>query len=164
MKMQRIVNLAWIGICACLGGIISENLFHGSADAVARELYENAREVLRDSKGKVRIDMGVYTNNQPSVNLIGEDGRLRMQQAIADGSSNGGDGGLPITSLYDNNGRQRLLLRLAGGKNQSPMLVMRDSRQRDRLIIGLHVNDAGEEPYMVIIDKTGAKHTLFGEF
>lgn len=164
MKLQRIMNIAWIGICACVGGIISEQLLHGPTDAIAREAYNNAREILRDVKGKPRIDMGVYDNNQPSVNLIGEDGRVRMQQSLYDGASNPGDRGLPVTTLYDNNGRLRMLLRIGAGKNQSPMLIMKDSLQRDRLILGLSINEAGEEPFMVIIDKSGAKHTLFGEF
>jgi hypothetical protein len=69
--------------------------------------------------------------------------------------------GLPLVGLFDNAEKLRLLLRLAG-PNESPVLVFKDGKGHDRMVLGLALNDAGEEPFLAYFDREGVKHTLLG--
>lgn len=160
MNKRRMVELALICFFAFLGGVASEHVFIRQAAAAG---YGESMENYRDRDGRVRLNIGV-TNGQPSANLWGEDGTSRMQLGTYDGSVIPGEKGLPVITLSDNQGHLKMLLRMAPGKNQSPVLVMKDNQQRDRIVMGLSLNDDGEEPFLVYFDKNGGKHAVFGAF
>jgi hypothetical protein len=92
--------------------------------------------------------------------VMGPDGKQRVQLAVYDAP---GEAGLPLIGLSDNNQNLRLLLRLAG-MNSSPVLVMKDKEHRDRLVIGLGLNDAAEEPFIASFDKNGQKKMVLGSY
>ena len=92
--------------------------------------------------------------------VMGPDGKQRAQVAVYDAP---GEAGLPMIGLTDNSQNLRLLLRLAG-TNSSPVLVMKDRQHRDRLVIGLSLNDGGEEPFIASFDKKGQKKLLLGSY
>jgi len=86
-----------------------------------------------------------------------------MQLGSYDGSHSPAEKGLPFTGFMDNRGDLRLLFRLAGG-NESPVLVFKDRKHRDRIVLGLGLNDRGEEPFLATFDKKGRKHLVFGKY
>ncbi len=85
-------------------------------------------------------------------------------QKIQIGTYNGaGEQGLPFVALSDNNGGVRLLFRLAG-PNQSPVLIFKDRQSNDRIVMGLGLNDSGDEPFLASFDKNGKKQMLVGSY
>jgi len=95
--------------------------------------------------------------------LMGADGEQRLGLGTYDGSYAKSETGLPFVGLSDNRQGLRLLFRLAG-KNESPVLVFKDTRHRDRMVIGLGMSDAGEEPFIAFFDASGKKHLLMGRY
>lgn len=91
--------------------------------------------------------------------IKGPDGRDRVQIATYTAAS---ERGLPLVGLFDNRSQLRLLLRLAG-TNESPVIVMKDQRGRDRLVLGLGLNGSGD-PFCSITDTQGRKTDVFGHY
>lgn len=85
----------------------------------------------------------------------GPDGKDRIQIATYEAA---GERGLPLVGLFDNRSQLRLLLRLAG-TNESPVVVMKDRRGRDRLVMGLGMSGE-EKPFLVTTDEQGRKTDL----
>ena|SRR5271170_1520513 len=108
--------------------------------------------------GAAEADRSYMTGSRMYV--IGPDGKQRVQVAVYDAP---GEAGLPMIGLSDNNENLRLLLRLAGA-NSSPVLVMKDKEHRDRLVIGLGLNDGAEEPFIASFDSKGQKKMLLGSY
>ncbi len=97
------------------------------------------------------------------LNLTGPDGRLRVQAGHYDGSYSPAEKGQPLVALYDNSHNIRLLLRLAG-RNESPVLVFKDTSHRDRMVIGLAMEGSEQEPFIAVFDKNGGKKLLTGAY
>jgi len=97
---------------------------------------------------------------QPSqaVLIVGPDGRERVQIGTYPSA---GERGLPLVGLFDNGSHLRLLLRLAGPQ-ESPVLIFKDRRGRDRMVLGLGLND--EEPFLSTADAGGKKTNVFGHY
>lgn len=95
--------------------------------------------------------------------LMGPDGQMRVQAGHYDGSYTPSEKGQPLLALYDNKHNIRLLLRLAG-HNESPVLVFKDTNHRDRMVIGLNMEGADQEPFIALFDKAGNKKMLTGSF
>ena len=74
-----------------------------------------------------------------------------------------GEKGLPSIGLSDNKGNLRLLFRLYG-KNESPVLVFKDTHHRDRMVIGLGLQAGDEAPFIASIDESGKKHMVMGKY
>ncbi|MBS2038888.1 hypothetical protein JST97_28155 [bacterium] len=91
--------------------------------------------------------------------IKGPDGRDRIQIATYTAAS---ERGLPLVGLFDNRSQLRLLLRLAG-PNESPVMVLKDPRGRDRLVLGLGLNGSGD-PFCSITDSQGRKTDVFGHY
>ena len=91
--------------------------------------------------------------------VVGFDGRQRLQLATYDGSYSKAEKGQPLIGFSDNKGKLRLLLRLAGA-NESPAIVLKDTNGKDRLVMGLALNDAGEEPYIYFYDQQGKRKNV----
>ncbi len=94
------------------------------------------------------------------INLVGPDGRQRILMGSYHAAS---EKGQPFIGLSDNRGDLRLLFRLAGS-NESPVLVFKDKKHRDRMVIGMALSDRGEEPFIAFFDKSGKKHLLMGKY
>lgn len=88
---------------------------------------------------------------------------LRLQLGTYDGSVSRSEKGLPLVGLSDNGQRLRFLLRLAG-KNESPVLVFKDTRGADRMVIGLRLADGSQEPFIATFDRNGKKQLLTGQY
>lgn len=162
--MQKsILHTGLICLFAFLGGITSDQLFK-SSEAFAQGILNNT-QVFNDAYGRRRIDIDTSRSGAPIQDFYGQTGTLRLQLGTYAGDEKPGEeAGLPLVGLSDLQGRLRMLFRLAKGKNQSPVLVMKDSRGKDRVILGTALNDGDEEPFLAYIDKNGTKHMVFGEF
>jgi hypothetical protein len=97
------------------------------------------------------------------ISLMGADGKQRIQLGSYDGSYSKSEKGLPLIGFSDNQGGLRMLFRLAGS-NESPVLVFKDRKHRDRMVIGLSLNGNSEEPFIAFFDKSGKKHLLMGAY
>ncbi len=160
MKKDRFVSLAFMSIFAVAGGVVSQPLFRIGASLAAGE--DPDRLTFPDHSGRLRLDVGV-SNDQPIEDLYGEDGKLRLQIGTYTGEVSSSERGLPVIAFSDNQGRLKMLLRIAG-QNQSPVLVMKDNHENDRIVLGLSLNNPGEEPFLATFDKNGNKHMVFGDY
>lgn len=111
--------------------------------------------------GNIQLDQGIF-RNQPISDFTDEGYRLRLQMGTYPGDVRSSETGLPVVTLYDRTGDLKELFRLDGG-NQSPLVILK-SHGTNRLIMGLALNDAGEEPFLAYFDKQGTKRMLFGRF
>ena len=92
-------------------------------------------------------------------------GKLRLQLGTYQGDeSTQGDAGLPLISLMNPQGQLKMLFRITQGKNQSPVMVLKDSQGNDRVVMGLAINAEGEEPFLAYFDRRGGKHMVFGSY
>jgi hypothetical protein len=98
--------------------------------------------------------------NASYLTVAGADGQQRIQAAVYTAPA---EAGQPLIGLYDNNHDLRCLFRLAGS-NSSPVIVMKDRSHRDRLVMGLSLNDGAQEPFLATFDKTGNKRLVFGNY
>ena len=158
MKKDRVLNLLLVCIFAFAGGVASQPLMKIGTSLAADE----ERQVFRDLSGRGRLDIGIY-NDQPVEDLYGADGKLRIQIGTYTGDVSSAEKGLPVMTFSDNQGRLKMLLRIAG-PNQSPVLVMKDNQERDRVVLGLSLGDSGEEPFLATFDRNGSKHMIFGDY
>lgn len=108
-----------------------------------------------------RAQIGALTGSM--LNIDGPDGRLRVQAGYYDGSYATAEKGQPLVALYDNSHNIRLLLRLAG-HNESPVLVFKDTNHRDRMVEGLGMEGAEQEPFIAVFDRNGVKKLLTGSY
>jgi hypothetical protein len=159
MSLRLIVlQLAFAAIFAFLGGFTAQVLLAakpGFAQETRRMLAGTLLEVMGpDNKKGVEA---YVSDGQAEQIFYGEDGKPRIEMGSYPGA---GERGQPLTGLWDNKGELRLLLRLAG-PTDSPVIVMKDSQGRDRLVMGLSF-DAKQDPFLNITDSTGANKNLFG--
>ena len=160
MRKDRVLSLLLVCFCAFAGGVVSQPLFKIGVGLAAESGQD--RQTFRDQNGRSRLDIGVF-NDQPIEDLYGEDGKLRIQIGTYQGDVVSTEKGLPVMTFSDNEGRLKMLLRLAG-PNQSPVLVMKDNQERDRVVLGLSLGDSGEEPFLATFNKNGVKHMVFGDY
>lgn len=125
------------------------------------KLVENAGARLVIGEGRKAAASFLHAEGGGGVlNLYAEDGGLRVQVGSY---SRGAEKGQPLIGLSDNTAKLRLLLRLAG-KNESPVLVFKDTAGRDRMVMGLGMNDAAQEPFIATFDQNGKKTLLTGSY
>ena len=77
--------------------------------------------------------------------------------------SQSGEKGLPFIGLSDNKGKLRFLFRLYG-QNESPVLIFKDTRGQDRMVLGLGFSAGDEAPFIASIDESGEKHSVMGNY
>lgn len=134
----------------------------GDSNSLSIMTWKNQDRVMQtffDEHGQSRMDLGIL-QNQPVQNFYGDKGQLRLQLGTYPGE---GEKGMPMMGFSDNDGKLKMLFRLAG-TNQSPVIIMKDNQQRDRLIMGLGLNDGTQEPFLVTFNKDGAKTLVFGQY
>lgn len=137
-----------------IGGIVGACIGMG-APAVANMLLEGHRLTLRDAQGNAFVD-AAKLNGPGSVLCFYSDKRT-APLCLGTYPENG----LPFIGLGENP-RVQALLRLAG-RNRSGVLVFKDKSNRDRMILGLALDDSDEEPFLVTFDRNGKKTVHFGE-
>lgn len=153
-------TLSVIALFSFLGGMAVNGLFlMGTSTATAQDDPPPGFFSVFDRKNSKGIEIYVY-DGQPVQNVYGPDGKVRIQMGLYNAP---GEAGLPLLGLSDNQGQLKLLFRLAG-KNESPVLILKDNRQRDRIVMGLGLNDAGQEPFLATYDKNGKKTVVFGNY
>lgn len=151
MNKKNLLNTILICAFAFMGGAFSQNIFSSKiALAAAEEIKE-----FFDQNGTKRLDLGVF-NNAPIQDFYGEDGKPRLQFGTY---INAGEKSLPMVAFYDNDAHIKLLLRL-DGSNQSPLIIFKDSKGNDRIVMGLSLNGSSEDPFLTYTDKDGS-HKLF---
>lgn len=153
---NKYVNMLIMAVFGFLGGMTSQIILTPEKSFAAVSEYIQR---FFDKNNKLRLDLGIY-NNTPVQQFYGEDGKLRIQLGtyIAPGEK-----GRPFIGLSDNNGDLRMLFRLAG-TNESPVIIMKDKNHRDRIVMGLALNDSNQEPFLAYFDKDGSKHMAFGKY
>lgn len=169
MTFHRAINLALVIVFSFFGGLAAQSIANGTISEAFAAIQANGKMVSKgqdsgflqfyDSNQKARLDVGVFANN-PLQNFYGTDGKLRLQFGTYTAP---GEAGLPLAAFSDNAGEIRLLLRLAGS-NESPVLVFKDKQHRDRMVIGLGMNDSMQEPFLAYFDNDGNKHMAFGQY
>lgn len=163
-------NGVLVCVFAFFGGFVSQQFFSSAASyaqpvagAVRQDVNTNFL-LLRDDAGRRRIDLDA-SGGRTIQDFYGTDGTLRLQLGTYPGDpATNPEATLPLITLSDKNGRLRMLLRVAAGNNQSPILVMKDTKGKDRVVLGLDLNGADEEPFLAYFDKYGGKHLVFGNF
>jgi hypothetical protein len=120
------------------GGVFAQIwLSPSKAEAAISRIFQGSQVYLYGSDDNPRVQMGTYTAS--------------------------GEKGLPFIGLSDNKGKLRMLFRLYG-PNEVPVLIFKDNHHRDRMVIGLNLNDSDQEPFIVTFDKSGDKHLLMGKY
>jgi hypothetical protein len=177
---KGLLHIALIAGMAFAGGFAAQLVAHpatGQAQVVPEDVYNNSngstpqiinqgpsnlgQNVLTLSDLKNRKGLTAFVNDgQPGEILYGEDGQIRLQLGTYTAP---GERGLPLVALSDNTGHVRALLRLAGD-HQSPVLIMKDSSGKDRLVMGLSLTDPAQEPFLAVTDKDGHRKMIFGEY
>lgn len=161
---MRLIQLAVVGLCSFAGGFAAQYTM-GQAIAVGNAGVHTlsdsgtAMHQYSDDAGRSRVDIGVM-HGSPMQDFYGEDGQLRLQMGTY---SAAGEAGLPLVGLSGNHTNLKMLLRLAGS-NESPVLIMKDNQQRDRIVLGLDLSGSGQEPFMAYFDQGGGKHMVFGNY
>jgi hypothetical protein len=148
-------------LASFLGGMVSQTLFNAKcASAQGQQTLSTERLYFVGPDGR---DGGqVYFSNGSGaiMSLNAENGKQRIQIGTYNEQ---GEKGLPFIGLWDNAGALRLLFRLAGS-NESPVLIFKDRQGSDRIVMGLGLTDAGQEPFIAYTDQHGNKKTLLGTF
>lgn len=151
-------NILVIALFAFLGGMaMNYLLFIGTSRATGNDDAPPGFFSVFDKKNAKGVEVYVY-DGQPVQNFYGPDGDVRIQMGLYTAP---GEAGLPLLGLSDNQGELKMLFRLAG-KNESPVLIMKDNQQRDRIVMGLGPHDDTQEPFLVTYDKDGQKTVVFG--
>ena len=130
---------------------------------LARDLYaygggapvRSTSLVLEDAAGRRKITLDRTADGGSSLFFFDSQDRSRMEVGTY------GDG-LPFVVLEGEHHTPKALLRMAG-PNQSGVLVFKDKHNRDRMILGLDMNDADEEPFLVTFDRKGQRKVVFGQ-
>jgi len=124
---------------------------HSQMNKMAASIYN-----LVDENGKIFGRMEKSKNFPPMFYLFDENGKMRIQMATY-------EDGVPLFALNDHKNRTRGLYRLAG-KNHSPVIVMKDSKGKDRIVMGLDLTNEKENPFLAYFDEKGKKHMAFGNY
>lgn len=167
--MRSLWQTFYVCVFAFLGGIVSEQLLHPhnsiaqTPPQVTKDDVMGSVHEIFDTSGQRRIDLSAARS--PMQNFYGANSMVRLQLGIYPGEEGPvGDAGLPEITFSDRAGRVRMLLRLAQGNNQAPILVMKDTKGKDRVLLGTSFADEDEDAFLVYFDKYGVKHNVFGKF
>jgi hypothetical protein len=161
MDKKFFISICVLALAGFAGGVFSDQFLKPAAEA-ARAAAASPTSFFFDSSGERRIDLGLF-HDQTVQDFYGKDGKLRLQLATYDGSVRAGEKGLPCFTLYDNEGKLKMVLRL-DGPNQGPLIIMKDNSGTNRMIMGLDIWDKDEEPFLVTWDKDGKQHDIIGKF
>jgi hypothetical protein len=161
MDRKMVIQLVVLALFGFGGGVFSDQYLRPAAAAMEHRKMSGMLDFF-DANGTERMDMGVY-NGQAQQNIYGADGKLRLQFGTYAGEVRENEKGLPSFTLYDNDGKLKMVLRL-DGPNQGPLIIMKDNSGTNRMMMGLDIWDKAEEPFVVTWDKDGKQHDIIGNF
>lgn len=143
-------------VLGCLGGFLGGSLRSAVAPRAeaappAQKQVSAEQFVLVDASGKTMAQLAKTGEGTPCLFLFDREGHARLQAGVY------GDG-LPFFGLFDAKNNAIGLFRVAGSQG-SPVLVLK-AGGRDRMIVGLGMNDPGQEPFIEYVDAKGEKHEL----
>jgi hypothetical protein len=161
MDRKTFIHLVVLALFGFGGGIFSDQFLRPALAAMEHRRMSGMLDFF-DEDGKERMDMGVY-NGQAQQNIYGADGKLRVQFGTYAGEVRENEKGLPSFTLYDNDGKLKMVFRL-DGPNQGPLIIMKDNSGTNRMIMGLDIWDKAEEPFLVTWDKDGKQRDIIGNF
>jgi hypothetical protein len=107
--------------------------------------------VLVDANGKTLAQLAKSGEGSPCLFVFDKEGKIRLEAGVY------GDG-QPFFGLFDAKYNALGLFRVAGSQG-SPVLVLK-AGGRDRMIVGLGMNDPAQEPFVEYYDVKGEKHEL----
>ncbi|TAL38776.1 MAG: hypothetical protein EPN97_03475 [Alphaproteobacteria bacterium] len=160
MDRKTLIPLVILALFGFGGGVFSDQFLRPAAAATEQHRMNGMLGFFDENRE--RMDMGVY-NGQAQQNIYGADGKLRLQFGTYAGEVRENEKGLPSFTLYDNDGKLKMVLRL-DGPNQGPLIIMKDNTGTNRMIMGLDIWDKAEEPFLVTWDKDGKQHDIVGNF
>jgi len=143
-----------------LGGMAAQFLLRPAQVNAQAQTLTTDRLYIEDANGSVVGQVYTAPGSGAIISLNAHDGNQRLQLGTY---SAGGEQGLPLAGFSDNGSQLRMLLRLAGS-NESPVIIFKDKSSRDRIVLGLGLEDAGQEPFMAVFDANGNKKMIFGEY
>ncbi len=123
-------------------------------------IYPDVLEYFYSSQGRSMMDIGVF-NHHPVQDFYHPNGKLAVQMGTYNDDVRANEEGLPIAGLSDEQGNLRLLFRL-DGSDESPLIIMKDTHGRNRIIFGLDINGGEYEPFLVNYDNNASKSVFFG--
>jgi hypothetical protein len=109
---------------------------------------------LVNASGKTTAQLATSGEGSPCLFLFDKDGHARAEIGCY------GDG-MPFVVLNDPKGQATGIFRNAGSQ-ESPVLVLK-AQGRDRMIVGLQMDDKAQEPFIEYYDAKGAKHEFLGK-
>lgn len=160
MDRKTLIHLVILALFGFGGGVFSDQYLRPAAAASEDRRISGMLGFFDENRE--RMDMGVY-KGQVQQNIYGADGKLRLQFGTYTGDIRENEKGLPSFTLYDNDGKLKMVFRL-DGPNQGPLIIMKDNSGTNRMIMGLDIWDKAEEPFLVIWDKDGKQHDIVGKF
>jgi hypothetical protein len=113
---------------------------------------------LRDAQNRNRLQISALEGDGSAVWFFDDQNAFRLSAGIyAEDPAN------PVVAFAPPGGGSavKLLLRLAG--NQSPVIVVKDKPNSDRIVMGLDMGGLDEEPFLVYHTQGGQK-AVFGHF
>lgn len=138
-----------------LAGSVRGALEPRSAEAApppgAQKQISAEQFVLVDGSGKTMGQLCKSGEGSACLFLYDKDGHARLQAGCY------GDG-QPFFGLFDAKNNAVGLFRVAGSQG-SPVVVLK-AGGKDRMIVGLDMNDANQEPFIEYFDAKGGKHEL----
>jgi hypothetical protein len=167
---KHILTVVLIAVFAVAGGSMSGRFFNAPDYSVPRvtNIYNPDGRLREEGEAyfgrtdKKLMDIGL-AHGTPLQDFYDQNNALRMQFGIYLGDMRGDERGLPFASLNDNNGLLKLLLRL-DRRNNAPLVILKDSKGANRVIMGLALYDEGQDPFLLYLDKDGTKHMVLGTF
>lgn len=166
MKNRRAaIDILVLGGAAFIGGFATSYILAGASEARAARVQTSFYRVA-DRYNHKGVEMYVDKGSPGQVFYDMDEG-MRLQMGLYPPSPQNPpkEIDLPLMALSDQGGEIRLLYRLDGlGTNNSPLIIMKDSKGQNRLIMGLALTDEGEEPFLATYDVAGRQTNVIGNF
>ncbi|MBI3725666.1 hypothetical protein HY251_17200 [bacterium] len=148
---ERSRTLALALVMGLAGGSVRSLFEPRRADAKDPKTVSAEEFRLVDASGKTTAQLARSGEGSPVLFFFDKDGHARLQVGLyADG------GGL--VGLFDAKGQATELLRTAGSQG-SPVIVLK-AGGKDRMILGLDMEKAGQEPFIEYFEEKGEKKEL----
>ena len=137
-----------------LGGIVGSLVFTSTASIAAKEGHLYLTNFHNNNGKRIAVIAGSQPTGDGQFFLFNNAGKSLIQM----GSYPAGlEKGQSLIGMHDPNGYLRFLTRMHGPEN-SPTIVMKDSRGSDRIVFGL--DGTTQQPYFRYMDKKGRMQNL----
>jgi hypothetical protein len=133
--------------------ILAAGVFGGALAWAGGSGPANSLTLVNGGRTYAALDAG--TGQASKLKFFDRQGHAMLEIGVE------GDG-LPQIRLLSAKGQPKLTLKVMG-TNQSGTIAFQDSKGKERMRLGLDPSDASEDPYLFWVDKTGARHPVFGK-